>query len=395
MSNYSNYKYIIVGGGMTAASAVDGIRSVDERGKIALFTLEDNPPYDRPPLTKGLWTGSTELDEIMRELDENTAVLFQRIVRIDPAARTVTDADGEPYGYEKLLLATGGEPRTLDVNNEDIIYYRTLKDYTRLREATEQYDRFAVIGGSFIGSELAAGLAMNDKQVTMLFPEDGICANIFPADLAQYITNYYRGKGVDVHAGSKVKSITGGPGAFSLQTEGGTQLPADVVVAGIGIQPNVELAKAAGLEVDDGIRVNRSLQTSHADIYAAGDAANFPDAVLGTRRRVEHEDNANSMGEAAGKAMAGASVTYDYSPMFYSDMFDLGYEAVGELSSKLDVVADWQEQHDTGVIYYMNDGQVRGVLLWNVWEKTEDALELIASGRKFTADEVRGQIAFE
>ncbi|MGB5048685.1 MAG: FAD-dependent oxidoreductase, partial [Caldilineaceae bacterium] len=160
----------------------------------------------------------------------------------------------------------------------------------------------------------------------------------------------------------------------------------------IGVQPNVALATAAGLTVDKGVVVNRMLQTSHADVYAAGDVANFYDSVLGVQRRVEHEDNANQMGKAAGRAMAGDTTPYDYSPMFYSDLFDLGYEAVGEISSRLETVIDWQEPYQTGVIYYLKDQRVRGVLLWNVWGQVEAARDLIAAGQMVTPQALAGRI---
>jgi NADPH-dependent 2,4-dienoyl-CoA reductase/sulfur reductase-like enzyme len=189
--------------------------------------------------------------------------------------------------------------------------------------------------------------------------------------------------------------VTGLEGAgtdLRVVTQDGRRIPANAVVAGIGIQPNTQLAEAAGLKVEDGIIVDESLQTSHAGVYAAGDVARFPDALLGTARRVEHEDAANSMGKAAGRIMAGADETYDYSPMFYSDLFDLGYEAVGRLDSRMETVADWQEPFRKGVVYYLDDGRVRGVLLWNVWDKVDAAKEVIAAAEQVTASQLKGRI---
>jgi 3-phenylpropionate/trans-cinnamate dioxygenase ferredoxin reductase component len=164
------------------------------------------------------------------------------------------------------------------------------------------------------------------------------------------------------------------------------------VVAGIGIQPNVELAKAAGLEVDNGIRVDRGLRTSRPDIYAAGDVANFHNPALDQRLRVEHEDNANTMGRLAGQAMAGRRVSYDHLPSFYSDLFELGFEAVGEVDARLETVADWKEPYREGVVYYLRDGRVRGVLLWNVWEQVDSARKLIAEAGPFRAEDLRGRL---
>jgi NADPH-dependent 2,4-dienoyl-CoA reductase/sulfur reductase-like enzyme len=176
------------------------------------------------------------------------------------------------------------------------------------------------------------------------------------------------------------------------QGQGEREIVADGVVAGIGIQPNVELAQAAGLEVENGIRVHASLRTSHPDIYAAGDVANFYNPTLDKRLRVEHEDNANTMGRLAGQAMAGRTVTYDHLPFFYSDLFELGYEAVGEVGSRLETVADWKQPYREGVVYYLRDGRVRGVLLWNVWEQVGAARKLIAEPGPFRPENLKGRL---
>jgi 3-phenylpropionate/trans-cinnamate dioxygenase ferredoxin reductase component len=187
--------------------------------------------------------------------------------------------------------------------------------------------------------------------------------------------------------------VVGSGQYLKVLTESGRRIEANGVVAGIGVQPNVALAAVAGLKVDNGIVVNRMLQTSHADVYAAGDVANFYDSGLGVHRRVEHEDNANQMGKAAGRIMAGDTTPYEHSPMFYSDLFDLGYEAVGELDSRLETVIDWQEPYQTGVIYYLKDQRMRGVLLWNVWGQVEAARALIAAGQTVTTEALSQRIA--
>ena len=170
------------------------------------------------------------------------------------------------------------------------------------------------------------------------------------------------------------------------------QVLVDGVVAGIGIQPNVELAQTAGLQVENGIIVDEFLRSSHPDIYAAGDVAAFYNPALGKRIRVEHEDNANTMGRQAGRSMAGVSEPFHHLPFFYSDLFDLGYEAVGELDSRHEIVADWKEPNKEGVIYYMQSGRVRGVLLWNVWKQVDAARKLIVEPGPFRADDLKGRL---
>jgi NADPH-dependent 2,4-dienoyl-CoA reductase/sulfur reductase-like enzyme len=393
-----NYNYLLLGGGMTAAAAIEGIRKVDEQGSIGVVSADPHPPYDRPPLSKGLWK-DTAIDEIWRETDKYAATLHlgRSAQALDTEKKQATDDAGTVYGYGKLLLATGSTPRRLPFGGEEILYYRTVDDYRRLRVLTEHHSRFAVIGGGFIGTEIAAALAMNGKQVTLVIPDSAIGSKMCPPDLAESLNAYYREKGVEVLTGSKATGYEKRDGAALLKvqntkTQEEREVSVEAVVAGIGVHPNVELAEAAGLKVDDGVQVDASLRTSHPDIYASGDVASFYNPALEKWLRVEHEDNATTMGGCAGAAMAGQAVNYDYLPFFYSDLFDMGYEAIGEVDSRLEMVADWKEPCKEGVIYYVREGRVRGVLLWNIFEQVEEARKLIASGEQVTAAELKGRI---
>ena len=393
-----NYTYLIIGGGMTADAAVHGIREIDRSGTIGLIGAEPHPPYNRPPLSKGLWKNQ-RLESIWRKSDDLgvTLHLGLRARHLDPGNKRVTDDQGSVYAFDKALLATGATPRRLPFGAEQIIYFRALDDYQRLRALTERGRRFAIIGGGFIGSEVAAALTMNAREVVMAFPEAGLCSRVFPADAVKFLNDLFRRKGVEIltaasvgglearHDKSIVKILDG-------QNKAERDITVDGVVAGIGVQPNVELAQEAGLEVQNGIRVNASLRSSHPDIYAAGDVASFHNPALDQWLRVEHEDNANTMGRMAGRAMAGESVAYDYLPSFYSDLFELGYEAVGEVDSRLETVADWKEPYREGVIYYLKAGRVRGVLLWNVWEQVDAARRLIAEPGPFRAADLKGRL---
>ena len=386
-----DFKYVIVGGGMTGHAAALGIRSVDSSGSIALVGEEPVRPYARPPLTKGLWSGQEEDSIWLREVEGVTFRTGVRVAAIDRAARRVALEGGETLGYEKLLLATGGTPRRLTSGGDGVVYYRTVADYRRV-QALPVGKHVAVVGGGFIGSEIAASLATNGYRVTLLFPEEGIGARLFPRDLAVHLNGYYAEREVEVRPGEKLTSLAADGAGFTLRTDR-AELRADLVVAGLGILPNDGLAAAAGLAVEDGIVVDETLRTADPAVFAAGDVARFPSAALGRSIRVEHEDNANRMGKEAGRAMAGADAAYRHLPFFYSDLFDLGYEAVGLLDPRLEVVADWKEPYRKGVIYYLADGRVRGVLTWGIFGKMDAARALIAEPGPRDPGALRGRIA--
>ena len=372
-------RYLIVGGGMTGDAAAKSIREHDADGSITLVGDDPQPPYKRPPLTKGLWSGGDEAKIWCGTADAGVELrLGRRIASIDVDARRATDDQGEEYAWEKLLLATGGRPRKLD-GADGVVYYRTLDDYRRVRAQAVEGARFVVIGGGFIGSEIAAALTGAGSRVTMVFPDQGIASRLLPAELSEFVASYYREHGVEVLSGERVASA----GPEGVVTGSGRTLEADAVIAGLGIEPNVELARAAGLPVEDGIVVDEYGRAGgRDDVFAAGDVASFPSPALGRRFRVEHEDHAKTHGKVVGANMAGAEIRYDHIPFFYSDMFDLGYEAVGEVDSRLATIARWDEPNRKGVVAYVDDAsRPRGFLLWNTWDKVDAARDLIRAGQ--------------
>jgi 3-phenylpropionate/trans-cinnamate dioxygenase ferredoxin reductase component len=371
-------RYLIVGGGLTADGACKGIREVDPDGTIALVGEEPHPPYARPPLSKALWKGDDE-KTIWRGTEELGVDLRlgRRIVSLDLGERVATDDEGQRHRYERLLLATGGRPRRLPFG-DDVIYFRTLDDYRHLRTLADGGARFVVIGGGFIGSEIAAALTLNGCAVTMVFPEPGIAARIFPEDLSLALNDYYRNRGVELLPGVSVAGIE----QYRIMLGDGRTLEADAVVAGIGIEPNVQLAAEAGPPVKNGIVVDALGRVGgRGDVFAAGDVAVFPVPSLGGEVRVEHEDHAKSHGRLVGANMAGAAEQYDHLPFFYSDLFDLGYEAVGELDSRLETLVELGDLRDEGIVYYLDDeDRPRGVLLWNLFGRLDEARALIHAG---------------
>ncbi len=388
-----DYKYLIVGGGMAAASAITGIREIDPAGSIGVLTAEAHPPYNRPPLSKWLWRGKP-LSSIWRKANSATVTFHQgrTACALDPRSKQITDDQGVVYQFDKLLLATGSTPRRLPFGGDEIIYYRTLDDYERVRQLAARGGTLVVIGAGFIGSEMAAALAMNGTRVALVFPDDAIGSRLYPAHLAQAVTTLFRANGVDVVPRTRIIGCEphGNRQTLIAQDVGSGRertIAADGVIAGIGVDPNVDLARAAGLEVNDGIRVDASLRTSHPDIYAAGDAASIYNAALDAWRRVEHADNANNTGGYAGVAMAGRAVRYEYLPFFYSDLFEAGYEAVGEIDARLEMIEDWRIPDVEGTVTYLRDGRVRGALYWNVYGSVgagRHAIGSVRDGRKVT-----------
>lgn len=378
---------------MTGDAVVRGIRELDPDGTIGMIGGERDMPYARPPLSKGMWKGRPfEKVWLGTEKLDVDLHLSRQVTVLDLAAKCLRDDQGDEYTYDKLLLATGSSPIHLPFGGEEIIYYRTLHDYRRLRALTEQGQRFLVIGAGFIGSEIVAALSALGKQVTMVFRYHSIGENIYPPELSHFLNDFYGRKSVELVPTDEVAHLEKTGNSFKVRTQGGRTFEVDGIVAGLGVRPNVELAKSAGLKVENGILVDDRQRASAADVFAAGDVAMFPHKALGRLIRVEHEDNAVKMGRQAGRNMAGADEPYTHTPYFYSDMFELGYEAVGTLSSKLETVADWQEPFQNGVIYYLEGGRVRGVLLWNVWEKRKEATALLEAAGPFEAKDLIGRI---
>ncbi len=302
----THFDYLIVGGGMVADTAARGIREIDADGSIGILSDDVDEPYTRPALSKKLWTDDEfTWDKVPLGTASDTGAdirLRTRATAIRPDAHEV-DADGETFSYGKLLLATGGKPVPLPIddrsNGERALSFRTAEDYRRLRSLAEDVDRIAVVGGGYIGSELAAALVQNGVDTVLIHTGAVLGDAVFPAALAERFEKLFRDAGVEIVAGSKVEGGSADADGVTLALENGDEVRADAVVSGLGIEVATDLAEKAGLAVDDGVHVDAQLRTSGDDVYAAGDVASYPDRLLG-RRRVEHVDNANEQGKAAG-----------------------------------------------------------------------------------------------
>jgi len=361
--------YAIVGGGVAAAAAVDGIRAVDATGDIVLFTTEWAPPYQRPPLSKEFLRGEAPLETVLMHpalwylqngVDVRVGVT---VTAIDPAQHTL-HIDGQPVRYDKLLLATGATPRALKIPGSDLdgVYtLRTYEDALRLRAVRATAGRVVLVGSGFIGMELAASLRSGGAEVVLTSVDKALWA-MFGAEVSGYVGGVFERHGVRVILDNQIASFAGEGRVRSVTTSRGT-FDCDAVVVGIGVAPNDELARVAGLKTDNGIIVNDRLQASAPDVYAAGDVARFP-SLDGTLGRVEHFDNADSSGRIAGGNMAGLDAGYRYVPFFWSDVFELGFEFVGTPAPESRIVTGTPESNSF-VIEYTRDAKLAGAFLAN------------------------------
>lgn len=393
----TTYDYLIIGGGMTGDAAAKGIRELDGEGSIAIVGDDPDLPYTRPALSKKLWIDPdfSPDDNWLGTVEAAAASLMTgtTVACVNPDEHGVVTEEGDRIGYGRLLLATGGAPKALDLPaSQRCIYFRSFRDYQALRRLSGDGRSIAVVGGSFLGTELAAALTQNDTRTTLIFPDEILGGSMFPRALAEHFDTAYRDHGVELLRNTRVESGAVEDAGVVLHLSDGSERRFDAVVSGLGIEPCVALAKDAGLEVDNGIVVDERLQTGAKDIYAAGDVACYPDRILG-RCRVEHVNNATRMGAAAGRIMAGSDETYNHTPYFYSHVFDMSWQAIGTLDASLATIADWSDSLTSGVVYYVeDDGKVAGVLLWNVADKLDAARAALADDRPQDAATLKGRI---
>lgn len=378
--NNKSYKYVLVGGGMGSGFATLGIREHDKEGSILMISREKFVPYERPALTKKLWRDEDfEVDDIQigAEEEDNVDFAFERdVVEISPEDRTVTLENGDVISYEKLLLSTGGEPISIDgPEDENVFPFREQNDYLKLREFSNNDHHVIIVGGGYIGSELADSLTQNNTQVTMVFPESQLGEDMFPQELLAEYNRLFTDRGVKLISGKEANRYRRNGDELVLELDDGTEVTGDSIIIGLGVEPRIELAEKAGLETsDDGVLVNESLQTSDPNIYAAGDIATYPDKILG-RQRIEHVDHARNSGKQVGAIMAGGAEVYSHTPYFYSEIYDLSWEAIGTLDPELDTLFDKRE--DGNIVFFLDEEELKGVLLWNVEVDLDDVRMLL------------------
>jgi NADPH-dependent 2,4-dienoyl-CoA reductase/sulfur reductase-like enzyme len=385
--------YVIVGASLAGAKAAETLREEGFGGAVVLIGDEDQRPYERPPLSKGYLLGNDDRDSIFvheagwyAEHDVELR-LGNAATAIDRDARQVTLAGGETVGYDKLLITTGASPRRIRVQGADldgVLYLRSVGDSERLGAAFRAGGRVVIAGSGWIGLETAAAARKFDCEVTIVEPEPGALLRSVGPELGEVFADVHRSHGVTFRFGEGVSELRGSGGKVSaVLTSAGTELPADVVVIGIGAVPNAALAAEAGLDVDNGILADEALRSSDPDIFAAGDVANAFNSLLGRRIRVEHWGNALACGPVAARSMLGQQASYDLVPYFYSDQYDLGMEAAGipEPGNYDQVVYRGDKDSLEFIAFWLSGGAVVAGMNVNVWDVNDDIQALIRSAR--------------
>ena len=379
--------HVIVGASLAGASAAAALRKEGFDGRIVLIGEERERPYERPELSKAYLRGEAGKDLHVHPegfYEEHGVELLTDtpVSELDVMKRQVRLGD-DRIGFDRLLLATGAAPRRLVVPGSDldgIVTLRTIDDADRIREQAAAADRIAVIGGGWIGSEVAASLRQLGHDVTMLLPTQNPLEHILGPELGDMYRQAHEEHGVRIVAGTTAIGFEGGTRVASVRTHDGRDIPADLVVVGIGAAPRVELAERAGLAVDNGVLVGERLETSVPGIFAAGDVANAVHPHYGRRLRIEHWDNAKRQGRAAAANMLGQAKPYDRIPYFYSDQYDIGMEYTGLASADDQVVFRGYRERREFIAFWLRDGAVMAGMNVNVWDVAAAIERLVASG---------------
>ena len=380
--------FVIAGAGLAGAKTAEHLRAQGFDGSITLIGSEALPPYERPPLSKGILMGSAEPDSALVHPEQWYAdnavdlVLGSPVTGVDLDSRTVTLTDRE-IPFTKLALTTGTRPRRLEVPGSDlpgIHYLRELPDSLRLREVFDEVGRIVVVGAGWIGLEVAAAARQAGVDVTVVEAAELPLLAVLGPQMAEVFAQVHRSHGVALELGVGVDGFVGADRVSAVRLSDGRNLAADAVIVGVGVVPNVELAQAAGLDVDNGVTTDAHLRTSHDDVFAAGDVANAFHPVLQRQLRVEHWANALNQPAVAATGMLGGDAVYDRLPYFYTDQFDLGMEYVGYADGKAEVVVRGDGLEF--ITFWLVNGRVAAGMNVNVWDVVDPIRNLILSGRE-------------
>lgn len=395
------FDYLIVGGGLAASAAVDGIRERDADGSIALLGEESEPPYHRPPLSKEYMRSPEAPRELLHVkpegwFEEEARVDLRaetKVAALDPRERTVTTDEGEEFRGERLLLATGGRCRVLELKGgelDNVFTLRTVDDAEAIRKAAGEAESALLVGAGFIGMELAASFCQMGVRPVVVEALDRVWPVVLPPELSEFVRAHFEDRGVEFRLGTTVRELGGETRVERATLEDGERLPCDLVVVGVGIEPRSELAVEAGLAVSDGIVVDRYGETSHGYIYAAGDVARFPDPVFEDFCRVEHWDHAKAHGKLVGRNMAGDGSSYDHVSYFFSDVFDLSLNVVGRPAGADRVILREPLDPERTVAFTLAEGRLCGAVTVNAPDALEDCRALVR--RRPTLEELEEEL---
>ncbi|GBG93637.1 pyridine nucleotide-disulfide oxidoreductase [Ligilactobacillus salitolerans] len=371
MTSTEHFKYLLIGGGVVGAAAAAGIREIDPEGSIGMISADVDEPYARPALSKKLWVDHsfTLADTVLgtSKLKNTVVHLEEKVVKLAREKHLVETDTGEIYGYDKLLLATGNTPNRLPGPESDLaIALRSKDDYRKILAFSQPGNHVLVVGSSYIASEIAAGLAQNKVQVTLVVDTDRLFQKSFPAELSQQYHDKYQAEGIEILTGVLADKYEITDDQVQLTLADGRTLNGDGLVMGIGSKPNIDFAQDAGLEMADrGILTNEQFVTSDPDIWAMGDIATYPDQIMG-QQRLEHVRHAEIGGRVAGQNMAGAGRVYTWTPYFYSWVYDISWEGLGVLDASQKMYRETLAESGGETIYYFDEEEhLDGILVWN------------------------------
>jgi NADPH-dependent 2,4-dienoyl-CoA reductase/sulfur reductase-like enzyme len=391
-------KHLILGGGMVAGyCAKHYVENGGRAGELAIVSADNALPYERPPLSKSFLAGKDSEDSVLINRADFYAgngievKLNTRVTSIDIRERRLRISSSDEYSFEKLIIATGAEVRTLDVagaGSDNVLYLRSLADSKRIRDSSTRARKAAVIGGGFIAMEVASVLAGRGIETAMLVRDDRIWSTFFTPEMSAFFERYYVERGVRILKQTEIAGIENGSRA---RLRNGQAVDFEFLVAGIGVRPVTRLAEEASLPVENGIVVDEYLQTRDANVSAAGDVANYPDSLFGgKRRRVEHWDNAVSQGQHLANALLGRREAFVHVPYFFSDVFDLSYEFWGDPSQADRIVHRGDLQTTSFSVWWLADRRLVAAFAMNrPDEERELAPELIRSKRILSAERLR------
>jgi 3-phenylpropionate/trans-cinnamate dioxygenase ferredoxin reductase component len=390
--------FVIVGASLTGAKAAEELRTQGFDGRIVLIGDEPELPYERPPLTKDYLRGESPREKTrvhgagFYEQHEIELLTGAQVSAIEPADRRVhVDGDAR-FVYDRLLIATGAEPRRLDLPGGDldgVQYLRTLADCDVLRARLEAGGKVVVIGAGWIGAEFAASARQSGLDVTVIEPASVPLIRVLGSELGGFYGDLHRGHGVDMRMGTGVDAFEGHGSVTGVRTSDGESIACDFVVVGVGVTPRAQLADEAGAEIENGIVTNQQLRTTIPDVFAAGDVANAWHPFCQRRIRVEHWANALNQGPAAGRAMLGQDISYDKLPYFFSDQYDVGMEYSGYATEWDEVVYRGAISDGEFIAFWLKDHRVIAGMNVNVWDVNEDVQALVRSRQEIDTAALR------